>query len=263
MKKADSEKEIGKAIQQHFIDFCEICPKEDFHIVNEDGVFFFSSVYPYAFFNRVVATNTNEANLPTKILNVKNYYKARGLPFMWMTWEGLDEPVTLNHHLEQHGFKVMGTSYGMGLNLNQLEECEYTIEGFKIKEVQTEEDFSQFIKIIMTGFRLTEEMGNAFKKMITLQKNDRTLGSNYVGYLNGEPVASSSVFYLSGVAGIYNVVTLEQARGKGIGQAMTHFPTFQAKLKGYESAILHSSELGHNVYKKLGFKDYFNIGIYT
>jgi len=36
----------------------------------------------------------------------------------------------------------------------------------------------------------------------------------------------------------------------------------EAQKLGYEIAILHSSEMGFNVYKKMGFKEYCTIEMY-
>ncbi|MFX0029316.1 MAG: GNAT family N-acetyltransferase, partial [Candidatus Hermodarchaeota archaeon] len=83
-----------------------------------------------------------------------------------------------------------------------------------------------------------------------------------LAYYDGNPVASSLVLYKAGVAGIHMITTLEEARGKGIGTAITLAPLNEAKKLGYETAILHSTEMGINMYKQMGFKEYCTIQLF-
>ena len=77
---------------------------------------------------------------------------------------------------------------------------------------------------------------------------------NYVGYWNNKPVSTSTIFYGGGVAGIYCVSTLPEARGRGIGAAITLRPLRVAREMGYRVGVLQSSEMGFNIYKNLGFR---------
>jgi ribosomal protein S18 acetylase RimI-like enzyme len=77
---------------------------------------------------------------------------------------------------------------------------------------------------------------------------------NYLGYLDGKPVSTSTVFHCSGVVGIYDVATLPEARGRGIGTALTLAPLLDARQAGYRIGVLQSSDMGLGVYKKMGFR---------
>ena len=77
---------------------------------------------------------------------------------------------------------------------------------------------------------------------------------NYLGFLYGNPVSTSSLFYGGGAAGIYCVATLREARGQGLGAALTLQPLLEAREWGYRIGVLQSSKMGFNIYKRLGFR---------
>jgi ribosomal protein S18 acetylase RimI-like enzyme len=85
---------------------------------------------------------------------------------------------------------------------------------------------------------------------------------HYVGLINGQMVSKSTLLLGAGVAGIYNVGTIPGARRQGVGSAMTLVPLLEAREMGYRVGILQSSEMGYNVYYRLGFREYCKISLY-
>ena len=75
----------------------------------------------------------------------------------------------------------------------------------------------------------------------------------YVASLKGVPVGTSQVLYGAGVPGVYNVAVTEEARGKGLGAALTLRPLLEARAMGYHAGVLQSSESGYSLYRRLGF----------
>jgi predicted GNAT family acetyltransferase len=75
----------------------------------------------------------------------------------------------------------------------------------------------------------------------------------YVGLEDGVPVATSMAFRTDEVLGIYNVATIESARGRGYGTAMTWAVVADAE-PGVDLVILQASALGRPVYERMGFR---------
>ena len=77
---------------------------------------------------------------------------------------------------------------------------------------------------------------------------------HYLGYLDDKPVATSDLFLSAGVAGVQFVSTLREARGQGLGTALTLAPLLEAREMGCRIGVLQSSELGFPVYRRMGFE---------
>lgn len=257
-----SEEKIKQAISKNFGGICDFLPEGKFEVFEKHGVRCYSSYLPYALHNRVVSTLSNEEDLPFIIEEVSNYYQSKNKPFMWMTWPGVDKPDNLDNQLVKYGFESVDSMPGMALKLKDLCDERVNIVGLEITEVRTNEELAIFSEVSRAGFGLTKEIAEGFELMNTILFDQPEYGTLYIARFNGKPVAASSVAYDSGVAGIYAVCTLEEYRGKGIGNAITMQPLLEAKSKGYELAILHSSRQGYNVYKKIGFQEYYEIGMY-
>ena len=86
---------------------------------------------------------------------------------------------------------------------------------------------------------------------------------SYVATVNGEAVATASVFYDAGVANVVNVATLKDWRGKGIGAAVTLQPLLDAREQGYRVGVLQSSGMGYKVYQRMGFQEICRMNHYS
>jgi len=76
-----------------------------------------------------------------------------------------------------------------------------------------------------------------------------------VGRLDGEAVAAGISHDHRGDCGIYNVVTREHARRRGIGTAVTAALVREARERGCDTASLQSTPIAERVYTSVGFRD--------
>jgi predicted GNAT family acetyltransferase len=58
-----------------------------------------------------------------------------------------------------------------------------------------------------------------------------------------------------GDCGIYNVGTLERARRRGLGTALTTLQAHDALTRGCQTASLQSTPMAERVYAAVGFRD--------
>ncbi len=76
-----------------------------------------------------------------------------------------------------------------------------------------------------------------------------------VARLDGENVASAMAFDHGSDCGIYNVGTVEHARRRGLGTALTALHVHDALARGCQTASLQSTETAERVYAAVGFRD--------
>jgi ribosomal protein S18 acetylase RimI-like enzyme len=77
----------------------------------------------------------------------------------------------------------------------------------------------------------------------------------HVARLDGENVATAMAFDREGDCGIYNLGTLEHARRRGLGTALTALHLHDALARGCRTASLQSTEMAERVYAAVGFRD--------
>ena len=165
--------------------------------------------------------------------------------------------------LTQNGF-TPDKQPGMAYNLKNLDAELEPLDKVEIVKVENVDTLKAWNNIVLTGFSLPQEILSDFfyKAFLSILLDDTPSASGFLAYYDGNPVAASLVLYEVGVAGIYNVTTLEEARGKGIGTAISLAPLIEAKQLGYQIAILHSSQMALRMYKNIGFKEYCKLEWY-
>jgi ribosomal protein S18 acetylase RimI-like enzyme len=80
----------------------------------------------------------------------------------------------------------------------------------------------------------------------------------FIAYLDDEPVSIAMTIVSHGVAGIYWVGSLEQARGKGLGRAVTVAATNAGFELGGEVASLQASPMGKPIYEAIGYETVYD-----
>jgi GNAT superfamily N-acetyltransferase len=72
---------------------------------------------------------------------------------------------------------------------------------------------------------------------------------------DGEIVAAALAYDFGDDCGIYNVSTVERARRRGLGTALTTAQVHDALARGCQTASLQSTQMAERVYAAVGFRD--------
>ena len=219
----------------------------------------YSTGIPFFLLNAVWNSHVPSEVVVKKIKENITFFEKRQVPFLWIIGPS-SSPKNMGELLIKNGF-IVEKQPGMAHNLKNLGGEREILNKVDIVKVENAETLKIWNDVVLTGFEMPKELLSDFfnKAFSFMLLNDTPSASAFLAYYNGNPVATSVVCYEAGVAGIYNVTTLEEARGKGIGTAVTLAPLYEAKKLGYEIAVLNSSDMALNIYKQMGFKEYCTI----
>jgi ribosomal protein S18 acetylase RimI-like enzyme len=86
----------------------------------------------------------------------------------------------------------------------------------------------------------------------------------YVGYVNGEPVATAATVLGGGAVGVYNVATLPDYRRRGYGEAVMRHALEEARREhGTEYSTLQSTPAGYGIYERMGYRAVTTVAVYA
>ncbi len=217
---------------------------------------------PIDYHNCVVHADLAPDEADGAILESLERFRAHGAPGSWHVGPSM-RPMDIGERLLAHGFSYGGDDIGMAVDLSALPEEVPVPENLEIERVRDEETLAAWQDTLARGFGegpVEAEWAGEMYRRIGL--GDDVPWRHYLGRLDGAPVATSTLFVGVGVAGIYFVSTVEEARRRGVGGAITLAPLREAREMGYGVGVLGSSEMGYPVYRRLGFRECCRIGLY-
>jgi ribosomal protein S18 acetylase RimI-like enzyme len=207
-------------------------------------------------FKGIWGTNLAPDSMDAAIEEAVRFFSTQEAPFCF--WWTRDEPSPLSERLKAHGFAEFEINApGMAATLDKLNygAIERVPEGFEIEQVQNPAQLEDFKQALISAFELPEWAAQAWITATLMFGIAQAPWQLYVGYLEGEPVATNILYCGGGVASVYGIATRKDLRGRGIGAAITLAGYQDALERGYRYGVLFASEAGHLVYKRIGFEN--------
>jgi GNAT superfamily N-acetyltransferase len=252
---------LATAIEANLFEFFKLFhqwPRAEVHD-NPDMLWIITDI-PFPLFNSVFRARLSDPD--AAIEAAIDRCRHRHVPMMWWTGPST-QPTKLGITLEEFGFTGEEVA-GMAADLRSLPRDVSAPAGLVMRRVADIEVMKEWCHVFCAGFEMPDFVGEALLDLCrSIGFDSQATVRHYVAWLNDEPVSTSSMFLGAGVAGIYNVATVPEARRKGIGSAATLMPLQEAHTLGYQIGILHSSRMGVNIYHALGFREYCRIVQYV
>jgi GNAT superfamily N-acetyltransferase len=226
----------------------------------EPGLVWFETGIPDEVCNGVLQTRLEREALPATIERILTHFQRRNFPFHWHLGP-CSQPTDFGDLLEAHGIGHDEDEPGMAADLLALNEDLPVPSNLAIHPVMTKNQVHQWARTTYCGAP-EEAINHMFTAYTGLPLGPQSPLRLYVGTLNGEPVATTKLFFAAGVAYIGRVVTVHAYRRQGIGTMMTLQAAREARMAGYRIAVLNASPMGINIYRRLGFKECCVISTY-
>jgi ribosomal protein S18 acetylase RimI-like enzyme len=250
---------LARAVKQNLLAFfADFAHAPSCRTGRAEGLRWWISAIAHPWFNGLLPERPAEAGDEAMLAAAEAQFGAEGeTPFLIWTADAAAD-ASWRPLLEARGYRYDAGAPGMALLLDGHSNPPPLPPGLIIRRLQGAEALHIWVETVMRGFELPTTLDAAFLAVFMgLLEADRLRTPptlvNYLGYLDGVPVATSNVFFAAGVAGVQFVATLPAARRRGLGAAMTLAPLADAAALGYRAAILQASEMGFPVYRSLGF----------
>ncbi len=182
-------------------------------------------------------------------------------PLHW--WVGpSSSPAALAERLEARGLSRADLP-AMAADLRRSQSETPAPPGLEIRRVQTPEMLDSYFQAWIEGFGSSREFAEHFRGVyLGIGLSEDAPVQHFVGLMHGAPVASASLFMSKQVAEVYSVSTIPRARRQGVATAMTLAAMRRARDEGYLIACLYASEAGYNVYRGLGFQQFYEVSTF-
>lgn len=227
-------------------------------VIDDDSMYAVISHVPIPFFNGVARTNLEDDELAARF----EMLRAANCPFRWWVTPST-RPAGLAPRLLELGFVHAYDAPGMIADLTRVPLDVAAPDGVTIKRLSHAGEMDDWLTVFMPVFKLPEERRAIFRD--TYERcgfGETALWQHFVAYDGEAPVATTSILVDGDLAGVYHVATLPEARGRGIGAAVTRAAMRFARDAGATRAALQSSLAAFNVYRSLGFEHRCDVGAY-
>lgn len=249
---------LVKAMEENYIAYARYFSRVPYIELRESPEITLVMSKEIRLWNIVTRSHLAPTQVTTTIEAVTSHFEALDLPLTWHILPST-QPSNLAEYLEEYDFLFFDEEPHM-----VIEPAKHVLDlphipGFTIERVTDTAHLAQWHQATVGGFfPNTPSLGQLFLDAYTLLGFDpRGPFLHYTGYMNGEPVAASTLLFTEGMAGIYDVCTIPSARGKGFGTAITLAPLLEAQARSYRYVCLQATNMGYPLYERMGFREQY------
>jgi ribosomal protein S18 acetylase RimI-like enzyme len=183
-------------------------------------------------------------------------------PFSW--WLGpADRPRGLGTILEDLGLVRAESELAMALPLRAAHEAGSPVPGLEVRRVRTATELDAFAQLSAANWDPPDldvlEFYRVTAPALLAPESPQWF---YLGYLDGEPVATAEATLEAGTVGLFSIGTRPAFRRRGIASGVMRQMLHDAQAAGCDLAVLQAAEAGVGLYHRLGFTAFGEITEY-
>ncbi len=233
--------------------FARYLPGAELH--SEPDITWWITGRPHPMYNGVWLARLADGDSDRRIEAILAPFQARGVPCGWSVGP-TTRPADLADRLEAHGLRLVASQTAMTLDPRQMREDFAAPPDLRVTVVQDLDALRAWRRTSNRGFEASEEGARPYDTAYLAMGCDAALPwRHFLAWLDDQPVATSSLLLHAGIAGIFGVATMPEARRRGVGAAVTLAALRYARDLGYHVAMLTPSELSRALYQRIGFVD--------
>jgi GNAT superfamily N-acetyltransferase len=225
-------------------------------IVERDGILLFTGSSDFPAFSNGVRRVDDSVPGPVVVETATEFFAARNRGFsLWTRDLALDDD--LHAAAVVAGINPYGTSAPQMICRTRVTERDLP-PGVTLEPITTRDEVEAYATLSGDAYSVygapTEATASHFNG-IQAMRGPHVHG--LLARLDGEPVGGALILLSHGIAGVYWVGVLEQARGRGIAFSVTARVTNLAFDLGAVNVQLQASEMGEPVYLRMGYEELY------
>lgn len=210
-------------------------------------------------FNWVLRSNIPSTIASTRVSEIIEQFRRRGLPFKWIV-HNQSRPGNLRDLLISRGMHHTESWAGLYHNL------EYTLPYNAKSQPISIQPITSYDAMMIWAANFAECMDIPFqeaKKYADLFTRQGVKPyRHFIASQDGVCVGVATLHFLSKVVGIYNLTVKKSARGQGVGTAIVNYLLSHSKKIGSEGVVLYIPSEQLSIYSGTGFEHVMNFEVF-
>jgi ribosomal protein S18 acetylase RimI-like enzyme len=205
-------------------------------------------------YNTVLKFVVDDRDAEAAIDAVLAEYHGRGVPVTWIVHPS-GQPADLAARLAARGMHEAEPIDGMIARLDRVDTRSATPSDVTVEQVDSD-NLSMFVDLVGVRYSLDEHGRAAVTEMArTAGIGERRSSTRaWIARRGDTALAKATIHATDECAGVYGVATRPDARGLGLGRAVTAAALAAARAAGGEVAVLHSTPMAVGLYRSMGFE---------